>query len=570
MARSNYELILYLLIFSVVFIPMGKADTLQVATGRVESFVFDESKIFPGTVRQVSVYIPAQLDYTKPACVYVQQDGLDKRNVFPAILDILIARKEIPALVGVFVTPGKLVPPNEKDLRRTNRSFEYDGLGDDYVRFLLEEILPVVAKKYNLNLSNSGNDRAIGGASSGDIAAFNAAWERPDAFSRVYCNSGSFVAFRGGHEYPVLVRKTEPKPIRSFLTVGTKDLENYAGDWPLINMDMEKALKFSGYEYQFHLLEGGHVVGYEEYFDEAMRYLWKGWPEVVKAGPGGPRYQDIVLPSEGWQLVSEGFGDARGPSGNSKGEVFFADPPNNKIHKISLDGNITGFVTDVDKPLALSVGPSGELFAVSASGKIVSYDASGRGTLYAEGVHGQYILALPKGGVYVSAAPGNEGRHSKVWRVEKGKNPTVVDEGLKSAAGLAMTPDHWLLAVADRQSHWVYSYEITKDGKLNNKERYFWLHVQDWEDDSGAESMCYDREGHLYVATRYGIQICTENGSTQVILPVPGGKVTGVCLGGPDKDILFAFCGDRIYKRKVKTHAVGAFTPWIRMTKGKL
>ena len=86
-------------------------------------------------------------------------------------------------------------------------------------------LLPFVAKQFDLKLSTSGNDRCIAGGSSGGIAAFNAAWERPDAFSRVYANSGSFVAFRGGHEFPTLVRKFEAKPIRAYLTTGMRDME---------------------------------------------------------------------------------------------------------------------------------------------------------------------------------------------------------------------------------------------------------------------------------------------------------------------------------------------------------
>ena len=146
----------------------------------------------------------------------------------------------------------------------------------------------------------------------------------------------------------------------------------------------------------------------------------------------------------------------------------------------------------------------------------------------------------------------------------------MLDTGLKRASGIAMSPDQWLLAVADGASHWVYSYEISEDEKLFNKERYFWLHVQDRDDDSGAGPMCYDKEGHLYIGTRYGIQICIWDGPTQEILPLPNGSVTGLCLGGKQLDTLFAFCGDKINKRKVKTHALGSFSPWMKMTRGRL
>ena len=148
---------------------------------------------------------------------------------------------------------------------------------------------------------------------------------------------------------------------------------------------------------------------------------------------------------------------------------------------------------------------------------------------------------------------------------------TQVDKGLKFATGLAYRPDQWLLSVADGHSKWAYSYQINPDGTLTNKERYFWFHVPDMEDDAGAESVCYAKEGQMLTGTRFGIQISADDGPTQVILPVPDrSRVVGVCLGGRDMDTLYAFCGDKIWKRKVKIHSLGAFTPWTKVNGTKL
>ena len=287
----------------------------------------------------------------------------------------------MPVTIGVFVDSGNLPATVKNTLGRRNRCFEYDGMGDNNVRFLVEELLPFVAKTFDLKLSASGNDRCIAGGSSGGIAAFNAAWERPDAFSRVYANSGSFVAFRGGHEFPTLVRKFEAKPIRAYLTTGTADMENCAGDWFLLDQEMDKALRFSGYDYFFRIIKGGHVAGYYDYFSEAMSFIWKDWPQPVQAGPSAPRVRDILLPDEKWQIVSEGYHDARGPACNANGEVFFADVPVNKIHRIGLDGNVKLFLSDADQANSLSFGLQGQLFTVSSkTGKIISYAPSGKGS----------------------------------------------------------------------------------------------------------------------------------------------------------------------------------------------
>jgi enterochelin esterase-like enzyme/sugar lactone lactonase YvrE len=541
----------------------------DIRPGEIKKTSFNSSAIFPGTTRDVTVFIPAQYDGSKPACVYVKTDGYNPKE--KTLLETLIATKEMPVTIGVFVRPGDLPAVMKGTLGRRNRCFEYDGVGDNNVRFLVEELLPFVAKQFDLKLSTSGNDRCIAGGSSGGISAFNAAWERPDQFSRVYCGSGSFVAFRGGHEFPTLVRKFEAKPIRAYLTTGTHDMENCAGDWFLLDQEMDKALKFSGYDYFFRIINGGHVAGFYDYYQEGMAYLWKGWPAPVQAGPSAPRARDILLPDETWHPVGQGIHDARGPACNAKGEVFFVDAKDNRIDRIDVDGNVQPFMSDAGQANSLSFGAEGQLYAVSSTtGKIMSYDPSGKASLVAEGIRGRYVLAMPGGGVYVTGAGEKSDESGSVWFVKDGKK-TLVDSGMKFSTGLAYRPDQWLLSVADGHSKWAYSYQINPDGTLTNKERFFWLHVPDGEDDAGAESVCYAREGPMFVATRYGIQVCADDGPTQVILPMPDrARPTGVCLGGREFDTLFAFCGDRIWKRKVKSHGVGAFDPWTKVSGGKL
>ena len=108
-----------------------------VPKGDVLKFEFKNSKIFPGTVRDYWVYVPKQYSPDKPACVHVNQDGI--QNLAPVVFDNLIAKQEIPVIIGVFVMHGR-VPARDGSnaLDRYNRSVEYDGLGDNYARFILE------------------------------------------------------------------------------------------------------------------------------------------------------------------------------------------------------------------------------------------------------------------------------------------------------------------------------------------------------------------------------------------------------------------------------------------------
>jgi enterochelin esterase family protein len=242
-----------------------------------------ESKIFPGTVRDYWVYAPKQYDAAKPACVMVFQDGgsyVKTNGDFrtPIVFDNLIHKKEMPVTIGIFINPGK-VPPAEPDQKpRDNRSFEYDSLGDQYARFLLEEILPEVGRKYNLTKDPEG--RAICGISSGGICAWTAAWERPDAFRKVLSHVGSFTNIRGGHVYPALIRKTEKKPIRVFLQDGANDLDNLHGNWPLANQEMAAALKFAKYEYKFKFGAGAHNGKRGgAILPESLKWLWRDYTQ---------------------------------------------------------------------------------------------------------------------------------------------------------------------------------------------------------------------------------------------------------------------------------------------------
>ena len=547
----------------------------DILPGEIKKFTYAESKIFPGTTREVNVFIPKQYDGSKPACVYVKTDGYNPKE--KEFMERMIATKEIPVTIGVFVRPGEVPAPMKGTLGRRNRDLEYDGVNDDNVRFLVDELLPYVSKELNLKLSTDGNDRCMSGGSSGGIAAFVAAWNRPDAFSRVYAASGSFVAFRGGHEFPTMVRKFEAKPIRGYFTTATHDMENCAGDWFLLDQEMDKALKFSGYDYQFRIIDGRHVAGYMDNWQEAMAYLWKGWPERVKAGPSAPRAQDVLVPGEGWQLAGQGYGRIKGAACNAAGEVYFSDHRDEKIFRINLDGKANLFVPNTNYEGGITVAADGKVFTVSEeTGVVMSYDASGKGSKILDGIPGHSIVAMPDGGLYV-AGFGHEGDDkvvthlsSGVWYVKNGKK-TWVDSGFKHAAGITYRPDQWLLCVADGLSKWGYSYQINADGTLTNKERYFSWHVADWDDDAGAEELCYAQEGQMFAATRTGVQISADDGPTQVILPLPdNSRVTAVCLGGKDLDTLYAFSGDKIWKRKVKVHATGAWAPWVKVNGTKL
>lgn len=525
-----------------------------VPRGVVTKYEFINSTVFPGTYREYWVYVPPGHDNSKPSPVMIFQDGIQYQA--PNVFDNLIARKEIPPLVGVFVMHGRVLASTTNALDRFNRSYEYDGLGDNYARFLLDELLPHIAKEQGLNLSTNGNDRAIAGASSGGICAFNAAWERPDAFRRVFASIGTYVGLRGGDQLVTLVRKTEAKPIRFFLQDGSNDLNIYAGDWWMENQTMERALVFSGYDVNHAWGDGGHNGKHATaVFPEALRWLWRDYPAEIKANPEGKSKQPVakLVGDSPWELVGSGYGFSEGPAANAKGEVFFTDIPNSRIHKVALDGTVGVFAEDTGRANGLMFGPDGRLYACASGRKqIVAYDEAGKSSVIAEDIAGNDLSITHGGDIYVTEPPTKQ-----VWLVRKDGTKQVVDKSVTFPNGVLLSPDQSLLYVADYNGRFVHSFQVQPDGSLAHGQRYYYLHLADGSTRTLADGMTVDTNGNLYVATEMGIQFCDQPGRVNGILSKPQpGVVANVCFGGPDFDVLYATCGDKVFKRKLNAKGV--------------
>lgn len=266
-----------------------------VPKGEIRGPFVIQSNVYPGTQHTYWVYVPAQYDPAVPASLMVFQDGqafkdengdLRTQNV----MDNLIYRREIPVMIGVFINPGRRPDqpePTPRDWgdRTTNRPVEYNSLGDQYARVIVDELLPALRKDYNI--SDDPDRRGIGGASSGAIAAFTVAWERPNQFRKVLSIVGSFTNLRGGYVYPEAVRKSEKKPLRIFLQDGRNDNRalnangNYdeTRDWFYQNVRLMQALTEKGYDlnYAWGMNQHGQKMG-GAIMPEMMRWLWRDGP----------------------------------------------------------------------------------------------------------------------------------------------------------------------------------------------------------------------------------------------------------------------------------------------------
>lgn len=283
-------------------------DELQhsgVPAGTLSPKLTLRSRIYDGMVSDYWIYVPAQYDSRAPAAVMIFQDGegyLNRKGDHPAlnVLDNLIAQRKLPPMIAIFINPGDIsgspgTPTYrfveaygrkwDRTLRDSMRSTEYDTVSDRYPRFLLEELLPEVARTYPLR--TDGYSRAITGLSSGGICSFNAAWQRPGDFQRVLSWIGSFTSIQwhedpvgdGGQDYPEKILREDHRNLRVWLQDGSNDQENPKyGSWPLANLRMANALKLKGYDFHFSFGTGPHSAGEGgAEFAQSMEWLWRGY-----------------------------------------------------------------------------------------------------------------------------------------------------------------------------------------------------------------------------------------------------------------------------------------------------
>lgn len=497
--------------------------------GEVIKFVMNESLRYPGTEREVLVYVPQQYRDTAPACLLVCMDGI----LYDAttVLDNLIASGEMPVTIGVFINPG-VVYDEDRNVVRYNRCKEFDSTDDNWAQFIEQEVLPQVrALKTKdgqaINISSDPNDCAITGASSGGIAAFTAAWNRPDMFSRVYTTVGTFVAMRGGHEYPAIVRKTEPKPLRIYMQDGWYDVWNpIFGEWFEYNLLMESAFNFAGYE-AFHVWNrGNHSIKYGTLaFPDAMRWLWKGYPARVKKGTSNngmlqaildPAYDWLVLP-----ISSTIDGDIY-PA--AEGKIVFAS--GNKVCQVNSDGQLQ----------VVSTLKSGERL-MGEGLSLRSNTLYKNGQKVAEGLRACQTVQELAGGKYVALCDAS---------VKSNDIVSVLSEGTRA---LAVAPDYRFCVSVQENTHHLISTIMDKKGHMLYSEPFYFLHDLSNGTLASAGNMAFDTNGNLYVATPMGVQVADHNGRVRAILSLPAGQVHSLAFSG---NYLYVRCGQKLYVRKMK------------------
>jgi enterochelin esterase-like enzyme/sugar lactone lactonase YvrE len=546
----------------------------DVPKGTVEKMEPWESKIFTGTTRDWAIYVPAQYKKEVPAALMVFQDGEGARNVtgrwrVPVVFDNLIARGDMPPTIAVFINPGHDESKPRRNGGSSNRSLEYDSLGDRYIRFLLEEIIPEVRKRYNI--SDDPEMHAIGGSSSGAICAFTAAWERTDFFRKVYSSVGSFTNLRGGDVYPPLVRKTEPKPIRVYMADTSGDVDNQFGSWWWANQQMASSLKYMGYDVRFDQAEGyAHNADFGgAKFPEAMKWLWrkeKYTPTLDTSGDlgGDLTLLNLLIPGESWQVAADNLGFADALCCDQTGNVYFCDMKAPAVYRINAkDGAKTEIAKESVSGLEFS--PDGSLLYACQGSKnrVISINPStGDVKTLVEGVMPN-DLAVTFDGFILFTDTGA----SQVTRINpKTGEVKPVDTGITRPNGIALSSDGGTLAVSDYGGTQTWTFRVNSGGALdakmptmpmrlaiNPKGEFRFNEPPPYAETSHGDGMAVDKAGRYYVTSDLGVQIFDLTGRPCGVLPkVDSAQPLVTCiLAGEGHSNLYIAHGTKVYRRKL-------------------
>ena len=529
-----------------------------------------DGSVFPGTVREYRLYLPAGFDKAEPAPFMVFQDGVIYQA--PVVFDNLIAKKDIPPLVGIFIKSGVVPAANDNALPRFNRSYEYDSVTDTYSRFLIEEFLPAIEAEHGLQLSTDPNHAAIAGNSSGGICAFMAAWHRPDRFRRVFTGVGTYVGIRGADRLPVLVRKIEPKPLRVFLQSGTGDNDLYCGDWWMANQMMQRSLAWAGYDVNHAWGEGGHNQKHaSQVFPDALRWLWRGWQtdmEVKANLKGESKWKGYEVVGDGeWEEVKlKDFTRSRRIICANDGTIFTIESIGKNVQlREQNPSGVFVFHMPEEQQYLWAVGLTTE------ARPIVNYiQCEGEGerqrcksvfdTFGMNGL-GSNLLTIDKRFIHDFVVK----HDGSLIAIGDGELLSITKEGIKclldrNSAGvgfgerLCLSPDQTILYATNQNSSFIAVVTLGPDRRASRGQQFFELESFG-QTSPVVQGLCVDTNGWLYVATSLGIQVCDQAGRVNFIIPTPK-PAFDVCFGGKDLSELFIACGDTIYKRPTKAKGV--------------
>jgi gluconolactonase len=302
---------------------------------------------------------------------------------------------------------------------------------------------------------------------------------------------------------------------------------------------------------------------------EALRWLWRGYPEAIvvheppqmKQEGWDPRMKvySTVWADKPWEQVGGSYGEVASPTGDDLGDLFFVDVKADRIYKADAEGKVSVYKEKPGGVRALREGPGSVLYAYLAERRqIVAYGPGGDMRVVARGVEVNDMAVTAKSEIYFVDA-----EKKTVGLVDASGKVRVVYAGgeLAAPSGLALSGDQAILVVSDEQSRFSWSFQIAADGGLQNGEPFYRLQAPEAGWMSGVRGAAEDSNGLVYFATPMGIQVCEANGRMAEVLNSPEiGGVSSFVFAGAKLDWIIVAQGGKVFRRPVKVAGVAAWT----------
>ena len=330
---------------------------------------------------------------------------------------------------------------------------------------------------------------------------------------------------------------------------------------------MLSSLKFSGYDVAHVWGEGGHNGKHSTaIMPDALRWLWRDYPEPITPGVTPKRRTELVLPGEDWELVSSGHRYTDGPAVNAVGEVFFADRETGDIHIVRLDGQVAKFTNAGQGIGGLMFGSDGLLYGCHRGEKaVVRFNVQGEMETVIANTTCNDLVMLHNGSGYFS----DPDLHRVCRFTPEDGEMAVVATGINFPNGVTVSPDQAQLFVADTRGRFSFAFMIAADGSLQHGQKYGHLHVPDSSSFSGADGWTVDTEGRRYLTTKLGLQVFDQLGRCHLILSFPPETtwMSNVCFGDPKLDTLYVTCEDKVFRRKINATGSVSWKAPIKLPK---
>lgn len=279
-----------------------------------------------------------------------------------------------------------------------------------------------------------------------------------------------------------------------------------------------------------------------------------------------PQFWKLINKDAKLETVAKGFGFTEGPVWDPAGFLYVSDEEQNKIYKVSEDGQKTELIALGD-PDGSTYDQNRQLIdCASVLRAIIRIDSTDKYTVLADRFEGKKfnspndVVLGPDGAIYFTdptldlvAGEKQELPFQGVFRLDSAGKVTLLTKELSQPNGLAFSPDGKKFYVDDSKQRNIRVYDFQSDGTLANG-RIFG-EEPGGKGDGVPDGMKLDRAGNLYVTGPGGIWVWSPQGEHLGTILMPE-QPANLAWGGANLDTLYLTATTSVYKLKTSTQGL--------------